>query len=109
MQSKHYRETIYRAIAATKTLDPMDISRHYGYSAQFVVSNIVGSISAVAKLQCSNDGSTWDDISGATKTLSAAGGQMINLDALHYRFIRVVLTYTSGTADINVCEMTKGS
>ena len=109
MQSKHYKETVYLAIQATKTLNAMDISRHYGYSVQCVVTNKVSSISAVLKLQCSNDGVNFSDISGSTLTISDNGVQMLNLDALHYRFVRSVITYTSGKADISVNENTKGA
>jgi len=108
MQSKHFKETIFSAISATKTLDAMDITRHYGYSVQVVTKNKVIGISAVLKLQCSNDGTNFSDIASATLTISDNGVQMLNLDGLHYRFIRSVITYTSGTADITINEVSKG-
>lgn len=86
----------------------MDISRQYGYSLQAVVKNN-SSLSATLKLQCSNDNENFSDISGATLTLNANGSQMINLDALHYCFIRAVITYTSGTADVIIFQNTKGN
>lgn len=109
MQSKHYKETTFLAIGATKTLNSMDLSRHYGYSVQAVVKNKVSSISVALKLQCSNDNVNFSDIASATLTISDNGTQMLNLDAIHYRFVRVVLTYTSGTADILINECTKGA
>lgn len=109
MQSKHSKETKFFEVQATKTLDAFDISRHYGYSVQCVVSNKVTSIAATLKLQCSNDGSNFSDITGASLTISDNGVQMLNLDALHYRFVRAVITYTSGKADISVNEFSKGA
>lgn len=109
MQSQHLRTTTFTAISATKNLDKINMERQWAYSAQFVVSNVVTSISAVAKLQCSNDGVNWDDIASATKTLNAAGAQMLNITDIAYLFIRVVITYTSGTADIKVLENSKGA
>jgi len=108
MQSQHFRETSYLAFDATKTLDAMDISRQYGYSLQCVVKNKVTTISAALKLQCSNDGTNFSDIASATLTIADNGIQMLNLDGLHYRFVRAVITYTSGEADIIINEMTKG-
>jgi hypothetical protein len=109
MQSQHFRETKFLSYGETKTLDAMDISRHYGYSIQCVVANKVTAISAALKLQCSNDGTSFSDIASATLTIADNGVQMLNLAALNYRFVRAVITYTSGEADITILENSKGS
>ena len=109
MQSQNDVVTKIPAISASQNGMTLNVSRQWGYSAQFVVSNIVGSISAAAKIQASNDGENWEDISGATKTLNSASAQMINLNALTFNYIRSVVTYTSGTADIKIIEVTKGA
>lgn len=109
MQSKHYKETIFLELGETKALDAIDISRHYGYSVQCVVKNKAPAISAVLKLQCSNDGSNFSDIASATLTIADNGIQMLNLASLNYRFVRSIITYTSGKADFFVNEVSKGS
>ena len=57
-------------------------------------------VSAI-KLQCSNDGSNWHDISGATVSVSGnTGAGMVQSVSVAFRYVRMLSTFTSGTGTL---------
>lgn len=64
-----------------------------------VVATGLNSADSVMKLQESNDGTNWADISGATATLaSGASAPLIKATALVCRYIRAVYTKNTNSA-----------
>lgn len=59
-------------------------------------------ISQVVKLQASNDGTNFSDISGKTVTVTGAGNTVWDLGAVTYRVLRIVVTPTSGAMTLTV-------
>ncbi len=53
------------------------------------------------KLQVSNNGVTWTDLTGSSTAISAAGNLVYDLWAPSYPMIRLVYTKTSGTGALN--------
>lgn len=84
-----------------------NISQVIGYSIQAVWS--AGSTPVgVLKLQSSNDGSNWNDISGATANVSGdTGSAMFNVTDAYYNQVRLVYTRTSGSGTINASLVSK--
>lgn len=76
---------------------------NYGYTAdthrpvsvQAVWTATTASFSI--KLQCSNDGATWDDFTTATAVSDASGAVMWHLDSKDALYWRVNAARTSGT------------
>ncbi len=59
-------------------------------------------LSVVVKLQCSNDGENFSDISGKTHTFTGDGSILWDLGTPFYRILRTVFTPASGEADITL-------
>lgn len=81
----------------------LSVTANYGYTAD---SHRPVSIQAVwtatmasfaVKLQCSNDGATWDDFTTATSISDASGAVMWHLDSKDARYWRINVARTSGT------------
>lgn len=67
----------------------------HGLSVQVVYP--AGTFSFAISLQCSNDGTNYADITGTSTAISAAGNTMYDLGNPNYKYLRVLLTRTSGT------------
>jgi len=100
---------------------PLWIGHFTGYSVSVTVS-AQSSYGATAKLQACNDSgnsdgssglSNWVDLpnSGATAnlTLASDGTQLWNVDGSYYKWIRVVSTWSAGSATLNIRANGKGS
>lgn len=59
--------------------------------------DVVGSI----KLQGSDNQTDWWDISGSTQAITASTRHAWNVSDVHYPYVRVAWTYTSGTGNIS--------
>lgn len=59
-------------------------------------------LSQVVKLQCSNDGTNFSDISGKTVTVTSAGNTVWDLGIVYYKVIRIVVTPTAGALNLSV-------
>jgi hypothetical protein len=59
-------------------------------------------LSQAVKLQCSNDGDNFVDISGDTVTITSAGTSLWDLGFPCYRVLRVVTTATSGAMTLTL-------
>lgn len=93
--------------------DAIDTSQMLYLSAQAVTAG-GASPSFTVKLQMSNDvcltgnqptpfaPTNWTDISGASVTVSSNGAALIPKTDLTYRWVRVVVTFTSGTGNVIV-------
>lgn len=57
---------------------------------------------AVVKLQASNDGTSYEDLSGSTVTISAAGTKIWNHPEPFYRYVKVVHTPSVGAIGLTV-------
>ena len=79
-----------------------------GYALQFIWS--AGSTpTGTVKLQASLDDSTWDDITGASESVSGSSGSVtFNAPNAFYHYVRPVYTRSGGTATANAYITIKG-
>lgn len=67
-----------------------------GVSIQ-VIYTFLTATSAIIKLQASNDGTNFADISGSSVTVTVSGNTLWDVGTPHYKILRVVMTPTGGT------------
>lgn len=67
----------------------------HGVSVQVVYP--AGTFSFTISLQCSNDGTNYATIADTSVAISSAGNTMYDLGTPNYKYLRVLLTRTSGT------------
>lgn len=88
----------------TTTSDFEDISFIYGFS---VIATLAGAgATGTIKLEASNDGETWADISGTSQAIAGPGTYNQNLTDMFYKYVRLSVEETGGgpttvTAQIN--------
>lgn len=112
----------YSQSSGTVASTPFRIQHFNGYSISVTVS-AQSSYGAAAKLQFSNDEgpdqfgggaavANWTDAanSGATANLALAanGTSMWNIDGAFYKWVRVFVTWSAGSATLNVRANGKG-
>lgn len=61
-------------------------------------------LSAVVKLQASNDNTSWQDISGDTVTITAAGNKLWTVANPCYAYINISIAITSGLLGLTVVQ-----
>ena len=84
------------AVVADEASSIMDITLLYGYSAQ--VSWTSTTAVATIKMQESNDGLTWSDVSGGSQAVASdSGSVMLNLPGRMAKWSRVLVDWTSGS------------
>ena len=107
MQSNHPQviKNTKAVVASFDTL-PMDIGRQWAYAIQAKWTKNT-TISGTIKLQASVSGKNWDDISGSAQTITDSGTYLWNVDAAAYGFVKVVFTFTSGSADFFIEFLSK--
>ena len=75
-----------------------------------VYANFSGSdVAGTFKIQISNDGTNYVDLSGASASITSSGDTCINIVDAGYRYIRYDWAYTSGTGNIKVIFNAKGA
>jgi len=82
---------------ASAGVDIGDIT-NYSYQAVFTGSDVAGTF----KLQVSNDGTSYVDLSGATASVTSSGDCILNITDSGYRYVRFDWNYSSGTGNITV-------
>lgn len=87
--------------AATVSSSSHDISLCEAFSVQIITAN-QSSANYSAQVEVSNDDSNWDAVSGATATITADGSDTIAVSSAPYKYARVTLTRTAGTADFTI-------
>ena len=63
--------------------------------------------SGVVKVQASNDGTSWADVTGATLNVTATGPYIINVTDAGYKWARVAFTLASGALTASVVAVGK--
>jgi hypothetical protein len=71
---------------------------NYSFAAAFSSGTLAGTF----KLQVSNDGTNYVDLSGATDTIAAGAYSVINVSEAGYRYVRASWTNTGGSGNITV-------
>lgn len=106
-------------LASDVTSEAVTLESMFGYAIQCVLT---GAPVGALKLQASCDIGTnaasasaagtgitnWNDLTGTTTAISAAGTFLFNQDAQYYKWVRVVYTATSGTGAISARINSKG-
>jgi hypothetical protein len=108
MQSLHERNTLFKTVIASFQSLAQNISRHFGFSYQMVISNQAALVGYV-ELQASNDGTNWTAIDGTKHTFIGNEVYLWNYNGAHFHYVRANFVITSGSADINLILTTKGA
>ncbi len=95
------------SLANVLTTTAVDITAAAGGGTHTLTPAALGGI--VVKLQCSNDGTNFDDHASYTVTISAAGTKMWNLADQYYRYARVLHTPSAGALTLTVVLNAKSS
>ncbi len=68
-----------------------------------------GSPTGTLKIQVSNDQTNWEDYTGSSQSISAAGTFMWDIVNTSVSYIRLFYTFSSGTGVLNVNVFAKGA
>lgn len=88
------------AKAASFDSEIFDIQDMSGFSVQAKWTD-KGSLAGSIKLQASNDGTNFVDLATLTATFSGSGSILWNVSGAYYRYVKVVVTISGGSADIS--------
>lgn len=84
------------AVTADARSEAIDLTNIYGYSCQVVWTS--STAAGTIKLEVSNDGATWTELTSPTQAiLNNNGSVMFNVADCFYQQVRVLVDYTSGT------------
>lgn len=95
------------AMTADRSTASFSMEHMIGVSCQTVWSGGATPVGNI-KLQASNDGTNWSDVSGATSAVGANSGVgFFNFDGAHFRYGRVYFAFTSGNGTLSkpVCTL----
>jgi hypothetical protein len=92
-----FATSLANAVAASPTV--VDIT-DYGVGTHTITPTALGSV--VVKLQASNDGTNFTDITNMTVTIAAAGNQVWDLGSPGYRYVRILHTPSAGVINLSV-------
>jgi hypothetical protein len=60
------------------------------------------------KLECSNDGSTWDDVASGSFNVTADIDKVLNFSGVYYKFVRATFAITAGQVALTGLLLAKG-
>lgn len=100
-----FEDTIFNAEAVsneTSLTESVSLEHIYGYSvwATWAGTTISGSI----KIQCSVDGSNWEDVASSEQTINAAGTYLWNIADAMYKYFRVSCTANDANTITVTCK-----
>lgn len=98
---------INEAVAATTTLEALNVEFVLFYSLQVISSDEVDTGDYDVQLQISNDNVNWVD-SGSAVNVTAATSFFIEKSDVSYKYARLKLTKTSGGFTFKVIYNSKG-
>ncbi len=94
------------AVVADENSASIEMINHKRWSCQLVWTSTtaVGTV----KMQESNDGTNWEDISGASQAISNDNGSVMfkSTDEFAPRYIRALVDWTSGSITTVECHFT---
>jgi len=98
---RRFNDTILNdsSITGDSTGETVELESIYGFSLQ-IRSDATSGGSGVLKVQVSNDGESWTELSSPTATIT--GGltvQMLNIADTFYDKMRIFYDHTAGTVD----------
>lgn len=76
--------------------ESLDFTYLDGLSVQVLTT---GTIAGTLKIEASNNNQNWVELASPTITITNATSSIINLDAIHHRYIRLFHDATSGTTN----------
>ena len=97
--------TVNSATNITSAPIPLDDVINYSIHAVFTGSDVAGTF----KLQVSNDGTNFTDLSGASTSVTSSTDTLINASNAGYRYVRYDWARSGGTGNITVTFVGKGS
>lgn len=93
---------------STTTFDAFDVQNYAGFSFHIKPSG-TGTLAGTVKVQVANYSGDWQDLSGASASLSTTTGLIINCSACYYGLARIAIVHTSGTSTIDIYAVAKES
>ena len=100
----HKKGTVALPLTTETLVDYIDCTNCNGVS--FQLNGITGTAGTM-KLQQSNDGSLWEDITSATSTLAASEANIINVSGLYTGHVRALVTLSGGNGDYSYFILAK--
>lgn len=92
--------------AADVTSDALDVIAYEGFSVHV---SWTGDTDGTVYLQASNDGSNWENITGASvATGGAAASELFNVQGVFFKSLRVFYDRTGGTGVLSAVVIAKG-
>lgn len=85
-------------MAASITSSAITLAGKTGYGIHAIYA---GSPVGTLTIEASNDGTTWETITGTSTAVSAAGSTLFNLSNVSYELARLKYTRSSGTGTLN--------
>jgi hypothetical protein len=82
-----------------------DLQDAFRYSVQMTLSG--SDVAGTAKIQCSNDGTTWFDVANSSQSITNSSDYLWSYVDAAYRYMRFFWDYTSGTGNITVLLIVK--
>ena len=86
--------------------DSQELIHIFGYAVCAMWTEEVASLAGTISLEASIDGTNWAEITGSPEAVSGTGSKLWNVSEAMYRYIRLKLVITGGTAgltaDINI-------
>lgn len=99
-------ELLNASVSATQNTDSIDLEHMYMFSLQITTSN-PQSLDYDVQLQASNDGVNFVNQGSATNVTSATSFFIEDVD-ITYRYARLSLTKTTGSANFKIDVVAKG-
>lgn len=78
---------------STLNSEKFDITNHSGASFHLVLSG--AGIAGTAKIQASNDGTNWVDVTGASSVIAGPNSYLFNISLMYHAFLRAVVISTN--------------
>ncbi len=88
---------------------PLDIGDEKVYSIQADFTGGGGDLVGTLKLQASVDGSTYVDVTDSDQAVAASADHLWSVTDAGYRYVRVDWAFTSGTGNLTVKAIIKGT
>lgn len=93
------------SLGATFNSQAVTISDRLGFSIACLVTGTTPA--GTFKLQWSNDGVNFDDITSQTRAITDVGYYVFNVSACYTKWVRLVYTRTSGTGAVTAVLSSK--
>lgn len=96
-----------QSVSATVTSDIVDVQHLTFLSYQ--VNVLDGTLAGSINLQVSNDGVNFKDVSATSESIAGIGSGVTEVVDVCVKFVRVKITVTSGSSNVEIVMVNKGN